>query len=44
MTNVMIRAGKQAFAVSDRLRHDRETVVKLCVGDNRQCLHHSSLI
>ena len=44
MPNGMIRARTRASAVTDRLRHDRATVVVLCDIGKRQCLHLGSLI
>jgi hypothetical protein len=44
MKNGMIRAKPRACDVTDRLRHDRATVVKLCDMSNRQRLHLSSLL
>ena len=37
----MIRVRTRASFVTDRLRHGKATVVKLCDMGNRQCLHLS---
>ena len=40
----MIRARTRDSVLTDRLRHDRPTVVTLCDVGNGPCLHFSSLI
>jgi len=44
LPNGMIRARTRNSVLSDSLRHDRPTVVKLYDMGNRQCVHLSSLI
>jgi hypothetical protein len=44
MPNGMKRAGMRASHVTDRLRHGRTTVVKLCDMGNRQSPQLSSLL
>jgi len=44
MPNLRIRVPRRDSDLTDRLTHDRATVVKLCDMDNRQCLHFSSLL
>ena len=44
MPNEMFRARTRACAATDRLRHGRATVVKLCDMGNSQCLHLNSLL
>ena len=42
--NIMIRARTRVSSLTDRLRHGRATVVKLCYMGNRQCLHLRCLL
>jgi len=44
MARGMNRARTRDSALTDRLRHDRATVVKMFGMDNWKCLHLSSLL